>query len=122
MQQLAKHHINTGVAMIPIFPFITDEMIEPMIQQAKHHQAAYFLHGFLELKGYQKQTVIEIIKTRFPALVDHYDELYDHTIQPREDYIKKMTRRIQILSDQYHLPSSIPLTNHEKGHGYLDYI
>ena len=47
IKTLANNNIKTGTAMIPIFPFITDEMIEQVIQQSINHQASYFLHDFL---------------------------------------------------------------------------
>ena len=116
MDQLALKQIKTGVAMIPIFPFITDEMIEPLIIQAVKRHGRYFLHGFLELKGDQRQTVMEIIHVRFPALVNHYEELYDHSMTPNKNYKEKINKKIEILCKDYHIPYSLHLLKNKKNH------
>jgi DNA repair photolyase len=107
IRTLTSNKIKTGVAMIPILPFITDEMVEQVLKESIKHHASYFLHGYLELKGDQKQQYLEIIKTHFPALIDLYEELYDHTIRPNDNYIRSIDTKVERLLSQHQISSTI---------------
>lgn len=108
MQQLTSS-AKTGVAMIPIIPFITDikDHIETFIKTAKQHKADYFLHTYLELKGYQKTAFFNLIQYYYPHLQTTYNYLYTNAICPSEQYSKPVNELIKKLCLQYQIPNKI---------------
>ena len=100
---------KTGVAMIPILPFITDtqDHIETLIENAKQYQADYVVHAFLELKGNQKTSFLTIIKKHFPHLFHQYELLYTNNIFPHEEYIMPINESIKKICLKYQLPNKI---------------
>ena len=55
IETLLSHKIPTGIAMMPILPYITEVDIEPLIILASELHINHFVSQFLELKGDQKQ-------------------------------------------------------------------
>ncbi|MFO8078449.1 MAG: radical SAM protein [Thermoplasmatota archaeon] len=108
MRQLTSH-AKTGVAMIPIIPGITDTKnhIETLIKKAKKHRAKYFIHTYLELKGYQKTAFFNLIQQYYPHLQTTYNSLYTNAIRPSEQYTKSVNELIKKLCLQYQLPNKI---------------
>ena len=100
---LTKKKIKTGVAIIPILPYIVDAELLSLIQAASKAHARYLLHRHLELKGDQKQQFMAILKHYFPHLVEPYTILFSDTILPKKQYqllcdttIKKLCRSYAI--------------------------
>jgi DNA repair photolyase len=97
VKKLSERGIKTGVAIIPILPFITENEIEKIIKEAKKHNAEYIIYKHLELKGDQKQTFFEILKNYFPDLLDKYYEFYKDDFSPSREYINKIKNSINQL-------------------------
>lgn len=93
IQQLAKKRINAGMALMPVFPYISDANIERFIGNAKEAGAQYVVWEYLELKGDQRQKTFQIIKSTYPQLVSKYERLYADGYKPTEDYVHKVNAK-----------------------------
>ena len=101
IEKLSESGIKTGLAIIPIIPFIVEDELEGIVKSAKKHKAHYILHKHLELKGDQKDIFMEIIKKIYPHLVEKYKKLYKDSYKPDENYISKINKfmdKISIIS------------------------
>lgn len=108
MQKLTDY-ARTGMAMIPILPFITDSKnhIETLVKTAKQHKANYFLHTYLELKGDQKNSFFNLLQHHCPHLHDEYETIYSDSIRPQLTYIKQVNKIIKKTSSKYQIPNKI---------------
>ena len=95
VQTLSEQGIPTGVALIPVLPFIVDNELESIVLSASDHQAQYILHKYLQLKGDQKQRFLGILSNNYPHLVEKYMTLYRNDITPKKTYISEMNKRIR---------------------------
>jgi DNA repair photolyase len=102
------HHITTGVALIPIFPYIVEPELETIVKNAQLNSAQYLLHKHLELKGEQKQHFMNIIRTHYPQLVDQYTTLYQHSISPDKIYVQNINNTLARYCRQFNIPDAIP--------------
>lgn len=104
-----SYYVKTGVAMIPILPFVTDtnNHIETLIKTAKQYHANYLVHSYLDLKGDQKTKYFTFLKQNFPDLYQNYESLYADRIRPHEQYIIPVNEIIKKLCFQYQLSNKI---------------
>jgi DNA repair photolyase len=109
MRTLANKGITTGVAIIPTFPFFTEQHIEALIQTAKQYKAKYILHKPLFLQGEQKQVFLKKIKTAYPQLYQKYNKIYEHSPYLSESLENQLTKKIQHKCNQVQLPTTIPI-------------
>ena len=107
IEKLANHDIKTGLALIPIFPYIVENELEEIIKAAKNHKAQYLLHKLLELKGDQKTYFINILKESYPDLINKYEKLYEESYVPNSEYISKINYTIKKLCNKYKLKHKI---------------
>jgi len=107
IKKLSKLGIKTGLAVIPILPFIVEEELEYIVKSAEDHRASYILHKYLELKGDQKEIFIRILEGSFPDLVEKYEKLYADSYMPDENYVLKMNDTFKKLCSKYKLKGGI---------------
>jgi DNA repair photolyase len=107
IQKYAKNGCKTGVALIPIIPYITEKEFESIIKSAKEYDAQYLLFKHLELKGEQKLFFQEIIQKNYPQLVFTINELYKNSFFPEKKYKLKVDKKIQTLCKKYKLLTTI---------------
>jgi DNA repair photolyase len=107
IKKLSNAGIKTGIAFIPILPFIVEEELEDIVKQAKRHKAQYFLYKYLELKGDQKKIFMEILKDHFLDYVEKYDNLYKDSYLPEESYITRINKKLNNFIDKYNLKNTI---------------
>jgi DNA repair photolyase len=98
IKKLNDKNIYTGLAVIPYLPFIIENEIEIIFQNASKYNSKYLLYKYLELKGYQKNIFFDILKEYLPNLIFKYEELYRDSYIPKEKYIKKINK----LFDKYY--------------------
>jgi DNA repair photolyase len=104
---LVENKIKTGVAMIPIIPYLTETDIEQIIRKASLSKAQYFLHKHLELKGDQKIVFRKIIQTHYPHILPKIDELYKDDFKPDEKFIETLDQNVHKLCKKYGIPEKI---------------
>jgi DNA repair photolyase len=107
IERLSKSGITTGLAIIPILPYITDLEIEDILILAKEKNAKYILYKYLELIGDQKTIYFNILKKHYPELLDKYTKLYLDSYHPDSDYILKLKKEINTLCKKYGLKNKI---------------
>jgi len=107
IKKLNTENIKSGIALMPIIPFITESEFEEVIKQAKKNNSAYFLHKFLELKGDQKACFLEFLKGYKPNLLQKYQQIYNDSYYPNEEYINKQKNKIESLCKRYKLKDKI---------------
>ncbi len=107
IEKLNDSGIKSGIALIPILPFIVEEELDDIIKSSKYHKAKYLLHKHLELKGDQKTCFFDFIKKIDTDLPKKYDELYNDSIMPNEDYLININKTISDLCKEYRIKNKI---------------
>jgi DNA repair photolyase len=90
IKNLKEKNIKSGLAILPILPYITDEEIKIIIKKAKKYYVDYLVYKHLELKGDQKGLFFKIIKEFYPELLEKYTILYKDSFSPNKVYISKI--------------------------------
>lgn len=107
VKTLTDHNIKTGVALIPILPYITDNEIEYIIKETQKNNALYLLHKYLELKGEQKTKFFSLLQNNYPTLTDKYTTLYEDSIKPKKKYMTTVDKTIAQLCKHYNVSQKI---------------
>jgi len=97
VKKLNENGIKTGVALIPILPFIVEKNLEDIIEEIKKYKAKYLVYKHLELKGDQKNCYLEVLKEFNQSLVEKYEKLYENSYKPTDEYIDKVKNKIESL-------------------------
>jgi len=107
MQKLSENDTRTGLAIMPILPYITENEIEELVKSARNYNAQYVLHKHLELKGDQRTKYLKTIKESFPKLVKKYDELYKDSYMPNTAYISNINKSMEKCCKNYKIKNRI---------------
>ena len=107
IKKLSENNIKTGLAIMPVLPFIVEEEFEKIIKVASKNGADYVLHKHLELKGDQKSIFLKTLEKFNPNLIDKYVELYGDSYMPDQTYILKINDMITKYCKKYGLPMEI---------------
>jgi len=107
IKKLNENKIKAGLALIPVIPYLVEEEIEEILEQAKNYKASYFLFKYLELKGFQKDIFYKKLKAKYPGLLNKYKNLYSESYLPNEEYIKKTNNKIEELIDKYEIKNAL---------------
>ncbi len=94
LKKLKENKINSGIAIIPIIPYITETQIKKIFEKSKKYNPSFYLYRYLELKGDQKERFLKIIKDFFPKKYNDFKKLYSKTILPKKEYIRKTDLKI----------------------------
>jgi DNA repair photolyase len=103
MKKLSDKGIKTGIAIIPILPFLVEDEFENIIKTAKKYKAKYIIHKSLELKGDQKNVFFDAIKNYRNDLVGRYENLFKDNYLPDKKYITKIDKKLDKLCQIYNL-------------------
>jgi DNA repair photolyase len=109
VKKLVKCNIKSGIALIPMFPYIVDEELEYIIKTVKTFKANYFLTKILELKGDQKLEILELIRKEFPKEYKKYKKYYTEIYLSDQSYIDKITKIINDYCMRYDLKNRISI-------------
>jgi len=108
IKKLSINGIKTGVAIIPILPFIVDNnALEGIVKESYKNQAHYILYKHLELKGDQKNIFFEVIKNFYPNLISKYEKLYKNSFMPNKKFIKDLNKNLYNLCKKYNIKNKI---------------
>jgi DNA repair photolyase len=110
VQNLHDQRITTGVALIPMLPYIVDNELEEIVKAAHHAEAQYLLHKHLELKGDQERWYKKLIETHYPQLLAKYDSLYENDFNPRKSYIQGLNSILSKYCKKYKISDRISLS------------
>ena len=104
---LSGHGIKTGIAIMPILPFIVDDKLKEMVKTAREYNAQYVIHKHLELKGDQKRLFMNTLKEYCPHLVKKYEQLYENSYMPDNAYLTKIRNTVDKWCSEYSIKNRI---------------
>ncbi len=107
IEKMSEKGIKTGLAIIPILPFIIEEEIEDIIKLSLKHKSRYLLYKFLQLKGFQKNIFYHHLKHLDNSLVEKYENLYTDNYEPDTKYTKKINDEILMNCKKYGISNNI---------------
>jgi DNA repair photolyase len=107
IKQLTNSGIKSGLAVLPIMPFIVEDELEEIIKLAKENRAQYLLHKHLELKGDQKTIFLKNLKKLDQNLLNKYNKLYYHSYMPKQEYIIKIKDTITKYCKKWNISTNI---------------
>jgi len=107
VKKLNENGIKSGIAIIPILPYIVDEELEELIKYSKKNNAQYVLSKHLELKGDQKNIFFKNLENNYPNLLNKYKKLYQNSYIPKDDYINDFTKKIGRYCLKYNIKKSL---------------
>jgi DNA repair photolyase len=107
VEKLSEGGIKTGLAIMPILPFIVEEELEKIVEDASKHKADYILHKHLELKGDQKTVFLKALEKFNPSLINRYKELYKDSYMPSQTYILNVKDTLDRLCTNYKVKNRI---------------
>jgi DNA repair photolyase len=103
MKKLSDKGIKTGLAILPILPYLVEQEFENIIKSAKKQKAQYILYKPLELKGDQKTLFMDLLKNYRIDLIDKYKKLYKNSYLPDKKYIFQINKSLEKLCKVYNL-------------------
>jgi DNA repair photolyase len=117
ISSLRSRGINTGVFLVPVLPFLTDDeqSLETSVAAAAAAGAMYVVFGGMTLKpGRQKDHYMEILARKRPDLVPGCRELYGSAESarwgnPPGAYQAAVTARFARAARRHSMPVRIPL-------------
>jgi DNA repair photolyase len=109
VQTLRDQGITTGLALIPMLPYIVESELESIVKAACGVDAQYLLHKHLELKGDQEKFFRNLIETHYPHLLPKYDTLYDNDFNPRKEYIQELNNTLSEYCKKYKISDKITI-------------
>jgi DNA repair photolyase len=106
---LRNNGITSGMALIPMLPYIVESELESIVKAAHRADAQYLLHKHLELKGDQERLFRNIIETHYPHLLPKYDVLYDNDFNPRKKYIQELNNALSTYCRKFKIADKITI-------------
>lgn len=110
LEKLSDNNIKTGVAVIPVLPFITEKELGNIVKLSKEYKAQYVLHKHLELKGDQKKIFIKTIEKSYPHLAKKYEKLYVDSYKPDNNYVTKINNIMNKWCTRYNIENKIKMS------------
>jgi len=107
IKKLVDNKINTGLALIPILPYIIEPEIENVIKFALKFKSKYILYKFLELRGNQKLIFYNNLFNLDPTLLKKYKLLYKNNYLPNNKYIEFINHEIYKYCKKFDLPNFV---------------
>lgn len=107
VKKLNESNIRSGVALMPVLPYLFEEDFEDLIKNVKESKAEYLLFKHLELKGDQKNIFLKILAEYYPDLVERYEALYAGSYFPKDFYIDELNSKIKSVCKKYGIPMGI---------------
>jgi DNA repair photolyase len=106
---LSENGILSGLAYMPIIPFISDskEQIEETFAMAKEHGAAYVLPSSMTMEDQQSDWFIAFLREEFPELPKKYEELYRGKYSPPGSYMKELMEKVNALAMKHEMALKI---------------
>jgi DNA repair photolyase len=111
MQVLAEHGIRAGVTMMPILPFIEDnvENVRAVVEQAQAHGARYILPAFgMTLRDRQRAYYYEKLGEHFPGVREQYRRKFGGSYSASANHIPQLETVFYDLCECYGIANAVP--------------
>src|SRR6056297_913344 len=102
LQEFAKLPVSTGLHVMPIIPYVTDdyEQLEALFRTAFQNQVDYLLTGKLYLRGKTRPRFISFMRDTFPDRFSEFSKVFNHE-EARMAYTRKLYEKISLLRQKY---------------------
>lgn len=102
MKRLSAEGICTGLAAIPILPFVSDSDsdLERLVTITKSNGGSFIMAGGIVLDEKQKLEFYRVLKKLDASLPDKYRELYGKEFSPEDDSWARLGRKVRDLCVQ----------------------
>jgi DNA repair photolyase len=118
MSKLAANDILTGVTLMPVLPFIEDniENIRAIVNLAQKNGASYIIPSFgMTLRDRQRGYYYKALDKSFPGLRERYERRFgDQYYCPAMDQLA-LEQEFQTLCEDFGLPTQIPQHSTQQG-------
>jgi len=112
-------HVQTGILLMPVVPFLTDRAsdLEDLIRQAVQAGADYVLFASgMTMRDTQALWFLSNLQKRFPQALPHYERLYEFVHDPQvyrgryhplSSYSSGIEHLLQNLCDKHHIATRV---------------
>ena len=110
LQKFSDKGILTGVAFMPILPFIYDDdkNLEAVVKATAENGGKFVLSGGLTLASTQKEHYMKVLGEHFPELVPKYQQLYNGNYGPECGYVGEIGKKVSRLCQKYGIKDRVP--------------
>ena len=111
METLAAHGILTGVVMMPVLPFLEDnvENITALVTKAHNSGAAYVIPSFgVSLRAGSRDYYYQVLDQRFPGVREQYQQRFGNMYHCAVNNADRLREVFTELCDQFGLFTAIP--------------
>jgi len=110
LRQFSDRGIPTGVALMPILPFIYDgdENLEAVVRATAENGGRFVLAGGLTLASPQKEWYYRALEKRFPELIPRYEGLYAGGYGPPCRYAGEIGKKVALLCQRFGILDRMP--------------
>jgi DNA repair photolyase len=118
IKEQAKH-VQAGVWLIPVVPFLTDseDDLESLVRASKEASADFILFGGgMTMRDIQANWFLKHLLEKYDDLLENYERLYQFKYnpeiyagqyEPSKEYSKAITKRFLKLAEKYKIPIRI---------------
>jgi len=107
IKDLNNKGIKSGLAIIPIIPYLVENELQEIVKCAKEYDAQYILYKYLELKGDQKGCFIDVLNKFYPDKVEKFKKLYKDSYMPKNEYISNIKKSMKLYCKKYNISNKI---------------
>lgn len=117
LKEITNRGIDTGVLMMPIIPFLTDniENLDAIFRFAKNNGARNIIPAIIHLRGETKKCFYEHIQSLFPDLLQKITPLFKGAYVDK-NYAEKFQRNIMQLRKKYNFYNKMNRCSCEVSH------
>jgi len=111
MEVLAGHGILTGVVMMPVLPFLEDnvENIAALVSKAYHSGAAYIIPSFgVSLRSGSRDYYYEKLDKHFPGVRESYKKRFGYMYHCPVNNVDQLREVFTEFCNEYSLATAIP--------------
>ncbi len=115
LKEFSKTNASTGVHMMPILPYITDneDNLEKVFYMANDSGVKYIITRTLNLRGRTRGVFFDFIRKEFPYLFDELTDLYKDK-KLLSDYKINLLKKNYELKEKYNLTDSYEVALNDK--------
>ena len=111
LQTLSEQGIHTGVTLMPVLPFVEDnvENIRTVVEQAHAHGARYILPAFgMTLRNRQRAYYYEQLDVHFPGVKERYQRKFGGSYSAAANQLPELEAVFYELCECYGIANAVP--------------
>jgi DNA repair photolyase len=107
MEQLSREGIYTGITLMPVLPFITDDFknLKDIAIKAKENGAGYILVAMgMTIREGQREHYYNELDKKFPGIKERYIQAYGNNYQCNAPEADKLWSQFKVFCDSLSIP------------------